>query len=103
MDVPVPISYEQLHQMQNILFNNKDSDTCEFTSNHFKGSVARPIADSLQYYKCTRSNYVSDGERDLCGDEGCDLPYGKDLERYYEPIIFVTGPPSEPPTLSPST
>lgn len=102
MDVPVLISQDQLYQMQNILFNNRDRDSCAFTSTHYKGSVARPISKSIRYYKCTRSDYVSDDERDLCGDLGCEFPYGKDLDHYFEPIVYVTGPPSESPTSLPS-
>ncbi len=102
MDVPVLVSIDQLSQMKNILFNNRDGESCEFTSTHYKGSVARPISKSIRYYKCTRSDYVSDDERDLCGDMGCQLPFGKDLDHYFDPIVFVTGPPSESPTSSPS-
>ena len=102
MDVPVKISFEQLHQMQNILFNNRNNNTCTFTSTHFKGSVARPVADPLRYYKCTRRDYVSDSERALCGNAGCDVPFGKDLEPFVEPEVFVTSPPSLAPVLSPS-
>lgn len=102
MDVPVPISQTQLYQMQNILFNNREKDSCVFTSTHYKGSVARPISKSISYYKCTRSDYVSDAERALCGDLGCELPYGKGLDHYFEPIVYVTGPPSESPTSLPS-
>ena len=102
MDVPVPISQDQLFQMKNILFNNRDGDSCEFTGTHYKGSVARPISTrSIRYYKCTRSDYVSDDERDLCGDLGCEVPYGKDFDNYFEPIVYVTGPPSESPTSLP--
>lgn len=102
MDVPVPISQDQLFQMQNILFNNRDRDSCVFTSTHYKGSVARPISNSIRYYKCTRSDYVSDDERELCGDVGCQVPFGKDLDQYFEPIVHVTAPPSETPTALPS-
>jgi len=102
MDVPVPISQDQLLQMKNILFNNRDRDSCAFTSTHYKESVARPVSKSIRYYKCTRSDYVSEDERDLCGDLGCQLPYGKDLNRYFEPVVYVTGPPSESPTPLPS-
>lgn len=94
MDVPVKISYEQLYQMQNILFNNRNNETCAYTSNHFNGRVARPVSNNLRYYKCTRDDYVSDDERDMCGDGGCDFPFGKDLEPYFEPEIFATGPQS---------
>ena len=101
MDVPVKISVAQLYQMQNILFNNIDNATCTFTSNHYNGRVARPVSGNLRYYKCTRSDYVSDDERNLCGDLGCRVPFGKDLEPYIDPEIIVTGPPTEPPTESP--
>ena len=97
MDVPVKISFEQLYQMQNILFNNIDNETCTFTSNHFNGRVARPVSNALRYYKCTRSDYVSDDERNVCGDSGCEVPFGKDLDPYVEPEVFVTGPPTESP------
>lgn len=103
MDVPVQITVEQLTQMQNILFNNRDSQTCAFASNHYKGSVARPIAETTHYYKCTRSDYVSDDEREVCGDGGCAEPFGTGLDRYVDPIIHVTGPPSESPTTLPSS
>lgn len=97
MDVPVKISVDQLYQMQNILFNNRHNETCTYTSNHFNGRVARPVSDTLRYYKCTRSDYVSDDERELCGDAGCDVPFGKDLELYVEPPVFVSGPPTKSP------
>ncbi|KAL7538264.1 hypothetical protein ACHAXR_008847 [Thalassiosira sp. AJA248-18] len=103
MDVPVQISAEQLYQMQNILFNNRNNETCAFSSTHYKGSVARPISESLRYYKCTRSDYVSDDERELCEDSGCiNNPFGTGLDPYTEPIIHVTGPPSKSPTMLPS-
>ncbi|KAL3766476.1 hypothetical protein ACHAWO_004651 [Cyclotella atomus] len=97
MDVPVKISVDQLYQMQNILFNNRHHETCTYTSNHFNGRVARPVSDTLRYYKCTRSDYVSDDERELCGDAGCDVPFGRDLEPYVEPPVFVSGPPTKSP------
>lgn len=103
MDVPVPIGVEQLTQMQSILFNNRGNETCRYTSNHYKGSVARPAASNdVSYYKCTRSDYVSDDEREVCGDGGCAKPFGRGLDPYVEPIIFVTGPPSKSPTTLPS-
>ena len=95
MDVTVKISFEQLYQMKNILFNNRMPDTCDYTSVHFNGRVNRPVSPALRYYKCTRSDYVSDDERDLCGDEGCDVPYGKDLEQYVQPEVYVTAPPTQ--------
>ena len=100
MDVPVQISMDQLDQMRNILFNNRDSETCAFTSNHYKGSVARPIHDPLPYYKCLRSDYKSDEERKVCGDGGCAVPYGTNLDPYVEPLVYVTAPPSFAPTMA---
>jgi len=104
MDVPVQISVQQLSQMQNILFNNREKHSCDYTSTHYKGSVARPIInDNVQYYKCTRSDYVSDDERKKCGDVGCtNDPFGPGLDPYVEPIIHVTGPPSDSPTIAPT-
>ena len=100
MDVPVQISMDQLYQMKNILFNNRDSQTCNFTSSHYKGSVARPISQTLKYYKCTRDDYVSDDEREVCGDYGCaNEPFGTSLDPYIEPIVYVAGPASESPTM----
>jgi carbonic anhydrase len=98
MDVPVQLSTDQLNQMQNVLFNNRDSGTCAFTSNHYKGSVARPINEPLSYYKCTRQDYKSDDERELCGDKGCAVPFGTNLDPWVPPIIDVTAPPSFAPT-----
>lgn len=45
------------------------------------------------------SDYVSDDERNICGDAGCDVPFGKNLEPYVEPEIYVTGPPTESPSI----
>lgn len=98
MDVPVQLSMDQLNQMKNILFNNRDSRTCAFTSNHYKGSVARPINKPLPYYKCTRQDYKSDDERELCGDNGCDVPFSTNLDPWVPPIVHVTEPPSFAPT-----
>lgn len=107
MDVPVRVSTGQLHQMQIILFNNLDPDTCKFSSVHQGGSVARPSiakeGEGTKYYKCTRSDYVSDDERDECGDHGCvGSPYGAGTEPYFGPIVDATGPPSRSPTLFPT-
>jgi carbonic anhydrase len=98
MDVPVQLSTHQLNQMQNILFNNRDSGTCAFTSNHYKGSVARPINEPIPYYKCTRQDYKSDDEREQCGDRGCAVPFSTHLDPWVPPIVDVTTPPSITPT-----
>ncbi|KAL3761973.1 hypothetical protein ACHAW5_006679 [Stephanodiscus triporus] len=104
MDVPVRITIDQLDQMRNMLFNNRDPRRdCAYTSTHYEGSVARPINGSLPYYICTRDDYVSDDEREACGSRrGCAEPYGPRLGPYVEPIVHVTGPPSESPTSSTS-
>ena len=102
MDVPVQISMNQLDQMQNILFNNRDSRTCAFTSSHYRGSVARPINNPLPYYKCTRQDYKSDLERKLCGRRGCAVPFGTFLDPWVPPIVDVTAPPSMAPSEYPT-
>jgi hypothetical protein len=101
MDVPVQISMEQSNQMQNILFNNRDGATCSFTSNHYQGSVARPVKNPIPYYKCTRQDYKSDDEREICGEQGCAIPLSTRLDPYVDPIVYVTAPPSFAPTMSP--
>ena len=105
MDVPVPLASAQLRQLRRVLFDNVDPRTCARTSTHYRGSAARPIAAAaaagVRYYKCTRSDYVSDDERSWCGDGGCaDCPFGKGFYPYVAPIVHVTGPPSESPTMS---
>ena len=105
MDVPVRISIDQLELMREALFNNRDPRRdCAYTSNHYMGSVARPIDGTLPYYKCTRDDYVGDDERKACGSRrGCaDHPFGPRLGEYVEPIVHVTSPPSEAPTTSAS-
>jgi hypothetical protein len=104
MDVPVRITIDQLDQMRNVLFNNRDPRRdCAYTSAHYEGSVARPINGSLPYYKCTRDDYVSDDEMEACGSRrGCAEPFGPRLDPYVEPIVHVTSPPSESPTSSTS-
>ena len=99
MDVPAPVSRRRLDALRRILLANVDAD-CRRTSVHDPaGSVARPTQEPLRYYKCTRDDYVSDEERAVCSDEGCARPFGSELNRYYSPIVRVTGPP---PTRSPS-
>ena len=105
MDVPVRISIRQLEQMREALFDNRDPRRdCAYTSTHYMGSVARPINGTMPYYKCTRDDYVGDDERKACGSRwGCaDHPFGPRLDPYVEPIVPVTGPPSEAPTTSAS-
>ena len=98
MDVPTPISQKQLEQLKHILFNHVDKD-CHRTSVHNAyGSVARPTQRPLDYYKCTRDDYVSDEERAICGDQGCVKPFGAGLNPYYPPLVHVTGPPTRSPS-----
>mmetsp|Transcript_17435 Transcript_17435/g.36525 ORF Transcript_17435/g.36525 Transcript_17435/m.36525 type:complete len:544 (-) Transcript_17435:39-1670(-) len=98
MDVPTPISEFQLLQFKQILFNHVD-ENCRRTSVHNSdGSVARPTQKSTKYYKCTRDNYVSDEERTICGDRGCNPPFGEGLNPYYPPLVDVTGPPTRSPS-----
>jgi len=98
MDVPTPISSTQLAQLKHILFTHVDKN-CRRTSVHnAKGSVARPTQDGSKYYKCTRDDYVSDEERAVCGDAGCVNPFGSGLNRYYPPLVDVTGPPTRSPS-----
>ena len=100
MDVPTPMSPGQLADLKRYLFDHVDGRTCRRTSVHnAEGSVARPIQGPLKYYKCTRDDYVSDEERVVCGDGGCaDSPFGAGLNRYYPPLVDVTGPPTRSPS-----
>ncbi len=98
MDVPTPISPTQLAQLKLILFTHVD-ESCHRTSIHdSKRGVARPTQEPLNYYKCTRDNYVSDEETTICGKRGCATPFGAGLNQYYPPLVDVTGPPTESPS-----
>ena len=99
MDVPTPISSKQLAQLKHMLFTHVDSN-CRRTSVHnSEGSVARPTQNPLKYYKCTRDDYVSDEERAVCGDAGCESNrFGAGLNTYYPPLVDVTGPPTRSPS-----
>ena len=98
MDVPTPISPTQLAQLKLILFTHVD-EFCHRTSVHdSKRGVARPTQEPMKYYKCTRENYVSDEETAICGEKGCDTPFGAGLNHYYPPLVDVTGPPTKSPS-----
>ena len=109
MDVPVIISEGQLKQLQNILFNRRDWNTCEKDSAQYNGSVARPMLNAtlhkIPYYKCTRNDFVSDMEADKCGrgradgKKGCEVPHGTKLNPWHPPIVDVTPAPSASATL----
>lgn len=62
------ISPEQLLQMQILLFNHVDKK-CRLTSNHYEGSVARPIQDANRrpIYQCTCRDFLADDDdRRIC-------------------------------------
>jgi carbonic anhydrase len=65
MDTPMTVSKFQLEQMKSILFTNVDGETCQPTSAHHQGSVARPIQESAgrQVWRCTRENFLPDDEQ----------------------------------------
>ena len=63
LDTPMQISSAQLLQMKILLFNHVDKK-CRLTSNHYEGSVARPIQDSSRraIYQCTCRDYLADSD-----------------------------------------
>lgn len=63
LDMPMLISSAQLLQMKILLFNHVDKK-CSLTSNHFEGSVARPIQDPgrRDIYQCTCRDYLADSD-----------------------------------------
>mmetsp|Transcript_21291 Transcript_21291/g.43666 ORF Transcript_21291/g.43666 Transcript_21291/m.43666 type:complete len:615 (-) Transcript_21291:635-2479(-) len=68
IDKPMLISPGQLLQMQTILFNHVDNK-CRLTSNHYEGSVARPIQDANRrpVYQCTCRDFLADDDdRRVC-------------------------------------
>ena len=69
MDVPMKISPSQYDQLKNLMFDHVDPDTCRKTSTHYDSSNARPVQpyEGGAYYRCRRSDYVSDKERDASG------------------------------------
>lgn len=63
IDVPMKISRNQLEQMKYLLFTNVDGSTCQSTSVHYRGSVARPIQETgtkRQIWHCTPNDYLPD-------------------------------------------
>lgn len=63
IDETMKISRNQLEQMKFLLFTNVDGSTCETTSAHYRGSVARPIQDTgsdRQIWHCTSDDYLPD-------------------------------------------
>ena len=57
------ISFQQLQQLRNILFNQLD-ENCKKSSVHWRGSVARPIqgSNNRDVWKCTDYNYIADDD-----------------------------------------
>lgn len=60
-DVPMIISFQQLEQLKNILFNNYDGN-CRRTSVHYGESVARPVRPMGRrpVWKCTENDFGPD-------------------------------------------
>lgn len=69
MDVPIKITYGQLIQLQKLMFDHVDPDTCMKTSTHYEESNARPVQPYRggRNYRCRRRDYVSDRERKASG------------------------------------
>lgn len=69
MDVPIKITYGQLIQLQKLMFDHVDPDTCRKTSTHYDESNARPTQPYRggRNYRCRRRDYVSDKERQASG------------------------------------
>ena len=82
LDTPMVISSAQLLQMQTLLFNHVD-EQCQLTSNHYRGSVARPLQDlnDRAVYRCTCRDFVDDQargeeERRKCSEKHFQLAKG---------------------------
>ena len=76
LDVPMEISGTQLFRLKRLMFDHVDPDTCAKTSSHFEESNARPTQQNKggASYRCRRSDYASDMERQECGRvKGCVL------------------------------
>jgi hypothetical protein len=69
MDVPIKITAGQLIQLQKLMFDHVDPDTCSTTSTHYEESNARPTQPYRggRQYRCRRTDYVSDKERQASG------------------------------------
>lgn len=69
MDVPIKITYGQLIALKKLMFDHVDPDTCAKTSTHYEESNARPVQPYRggRRYRCRRSDYVSDKERQASG------------------------------------
>ena len=91
IDVPFHISLRQYIQLKKLMFDHVDPQSCQKTSTHFQESNARPIQTSgnSTVYRCSRSNYVSDMERETSGKwEGYEDPQdwtGVDMFPYITP------------------
>lgn len=68
-DVPMRIKKLQYIQLKKLMFDHVDPDTCRMTSTHFEESNARPVQPYKggALYRCRRTDYVSDKERELTG------------------------------------
>lgn len=82
IDRPALISKSQLKQMKTLLFGHVDGK-CRPTSNHYKGSVARPLQpfNNREMWQCTCRDYLGDDERDWYGRNRC---WAGDEEIFHE-------------------
>ena len=82
IDRPALISKSQLAQMKKLLFGHVDGK-CRPTSNHYKGSVARPLQpfNNREMWQCTCRDYIGDDERDWYGRNRC---WAGDEEIFHE-------------------
>lgn len=91
VDVPMTISPLQLIQLKKLMFDHVDPTTCAKTSTHYDESNARPVQPYRggAVYRCRRSDYASDAEREASGRvKGFNLREkwrGVDMLPYVEP------------------
>lgn len=87
IDTPAIISKGQFQQLQSLLYNHVDPDTCEFTSNHYEGGddnndhpegYARPQQDAQgrDVWQCSCVDFLSDDTREAECRRNCLKPLG---------------------------
>jgi hypothetical protein len=64
IDTPMKMNFAQLEQMKRLIFLHVSPD-CDWTSVHYRQSVARPIQDSFgrPVWRCTQQNFEADDVR----------------------------------------
>lgn len=77
VDEPMYLSNAQIFDLKRILFNHRDS-RCQYTSNHYRGSVARPLQSQKdrELWKCNCVDYISDAQRKYECRKRCTQPIG---------------------------